>query len=54
MIPDRTWQQFIKAKDNQKLTLAEQKRKYADERKRFEQQRAFVNSGLFIQGMKNG
>ncbi len=54
MIPDRTWQQFIKAKENKDLTLAEQKRKYSDERKRFDQQSAFVNSGLFIQGLKNG
>jgi hypothetical protein len=52
MIPDRTWQQFIKAKENQSLPLQEQKRKYADERKRFDQQRAFVNSGLFMQGLK--
>ena len=54
MIPNRTWQQFIKAKENKDLTLAEQKRKYADERKRFEQHQAFVNSGLFLQGIKNG
>ena len=52
MIPDRSWQQFIKAKENQSLPLQEQKRKYADERKRFEQQKAFVNSGLFMQGLK--
>jgi hypothetical protein len=51
MIPDRTWQQFINAKENKNLTLQEQKRKYSDERKRFEQQRAFVNSGLFMQGL---
>ena len=54
MIPDRTWQQFIKAKENKDLTLAEQKRKYADERKKLEQHQAFINSGLFIQGLKNG
>ncbi len=54
MIPDRTWQQFIKAKENKDLSLTEQKRKYSDERKRFDQQSAFVNSGLFIQGLKNG
>ena len=52
MIPDRSWQQFIKAKENQSLPLQEQKRKYADERKRFEQKKAFVNSGLFMQGLK--
>lgn len=52
MIPDRTWQQFINAKENKNLTLQEQKRKYSDERKRFEQQRSFVNSGLFMQGIK--
>ena len=28
MILNRTWQQFIKAKENKNLTLAEQKRKY--------------------------
>jgi len=54
MIQDRTWQQFIKAKENKDLTLAEQKRKYSDERKRFENERAFINAGLFIQGLKNG
>jgi hypothetical protein len=54
MIPDRTWQQFVKAKENKDLTLAEQKRKYSDERKKFENERAFINSGLFIQGIKNG
>ena len=54
MILNRTWQQFIKAKENKDLTLAEQKRKYADERKRFEQHQSFVNSGLFLQGIKNG
>jgi hypothetical protein len=54
MIPNRTWQQFVKAKENQKLTLAEQKRKYDDERKRYNQEQAFINSGLFMQGVKNG
>ena len=54
MIPNRTWQQFIKAKENKNLTLAEQKRKYADERKRLAQHQAFINSGLFLQGIKNG
>jgi len=54
MIPDRTWTQFTKAKENKDLTLVEQKRKYSDERKRFDQQQAFVNSGLYIQGLKNG
>ena len=46
MILNRTWQQFIKAKENKDLSLAEQKRKYADERKRFDQHQAFINSGL--------
>ena len=50
MIPDRTWQQFIKAKENKDLTLAEQKRKYADERKRFDQHQVFLNSGLYNKG----
>ena len=54
MIPDRTWQQFVNAPENKNLTLAEQKRKYSDERKRFEQQASFVNSGLFVQGLRNG
>jgi hypothetical protein len=54
MIPDRTWQQFAKAKENQKLTLTEQKRKFSEERRRFDQERAFINSGLFIKGVKNG
>ena len=54
MILNRSWQQFVKAKENKDLTLAEQKRKYSDERKRFENERAFINSGLFIQGLKNG
>ena len=46
MIQDRTWTQFIKAKENKDLTLAEQKRKYSDERKRLEIERAFINSGI--------
>ena len=50
MIPDRTWQQFIKAKENKDLSLAEQKRKYADERKRFDQHQVFLNSGLYNKG----
>ena len=54
MILNRTWQQFILAKENQKLTLAEQKRKYDDERKRYNQEQAFINSGLFMKGIKNG
>ena len=52
MIPNRTWQQFIKAKENKDLSLTEQKRKYSDERKRFDNQQNFINSGLFIQGLK--
>ena len=36
--------------ENKDLTLAEQKRKYADERKRFEQHQAFLNSGLYNKG----
>jgi hypothetical protein len=54
MIPNRTWQQFIKAKGNTTLSLKEQKRKYSDERKKFDQEQSFINSGLFIQGLKNG
>ena len=54
MILNRSWQQFVKAKENKDLTLAEQKRKYSDERKRFDQQSSFVNSGLFVQGLRNG
>ena len=50
MILNRTWQQFIKAKENKNLTLAEQKRKYADERKRFDQHQVFLNSGLYNKG----
>ena len=52
MIPNRTWRQFINANENKNLTLAEQKRKYADERKRFDQHQQFINSGLFMQGLK--
>ena len=50
MIPNRTWKQFINAKENKNLTLAEQKRKYADERKRYEAHVAFLNSGLYNKG----
>ena len=50
MILNRTWQQFVKAKENKNLTLAEQKKKYADERRRFEQHQAFLNSGLYNKG----
>tara|TARA_Y100001937_G_C7101882_1_gene322949 strand:- start:1332 stop:1484 length:153 start_codon:yes stop_codon:yes gene_type:complete len=50
MILNRTWQQFIKAKENKDLSLAEQKRKYADERKRFDQHQMFLNSGLYNKG----
>mgnify|MGYP000713334716 CR=1 FL=1 len=38
----------FKAKENVNLTLQEQKRKYADERKRFDAHQAFLNSGLPI------
>ena len=50
MILNRTWQQFTKAKENKDLTLAEQKRKYTDERKRYEAHAAFLNSGLYNKG----
>ena len=50
MIANRSWSQFIKAKENKNLTLAEQKRKYSDERKRYEQEQAFINSGLYNKG----
>ena len=50
MILNRTWQQFIKAKENVNLTLQEQKRKYADERKRYEAHVAFLNAGLYNKG----
>jgi hypothetical protein len=49
MIPDRTWQQFTKAHPD--LPLHEAKRKYSDERKRYEQQQQFINSGLFMKGL---
>ena len=54
MILNRTWQQFTKAKENIELTLTEQKRKYADERKRFDAHQTFLNSGLFMKGIDNG
>ena len=50
MILNRTWQQFVKAKENKNLTLAEQKKKYAEERRRFDQHQAFLNSGLYNKG----
>jgi hypothetical protein len=50
MILNRTWQQFISAKENKNLTLTEQKKKYADERRRFEQHQAFLNAGLLNKG----
>jgi len=50
MILNRTWQQFISAKENKNLTLTEQKKKYADERRRFDQHQAFLNAGLFNKG----
>jgi hypothetical protein len=51
MIPNRTWQQFKAA--NPLLTLEDAKRRYSDERKRFDQQEQFINSGLFMQGNGN-
>jgi hypothetical protein len=54
MIPNRTWQQFIKAIENKDLSLKEQKQKYNDERKRYNQEQAFINSGLFMKGINNG
>ena len=36
-----TWQQFITAKENRKLTLAEQRRKFDVERARYNQEQAF-------------
>lgn len=54
MIPNRTWKQFVNAKENKDLTLTEQKRKYSDERTRYDREQQFINSGLFIQGIKNG
>ena len=50
MILNRTWQQFINAKENKDLSLAEQKRKYAAERKRFDEHQVFLNSGLNNKG----
>ena len=50
MILNRTWQQFVKAKENANLTLQEQKKKYADERKRYEAHVAFLNAGLYNKG----
>ena len=50
MILNRNWQQFVKAKENKNLTLAEQKKKYAEERRRFDQHQAFLNAGLYNKG----
>ena len=50
MILNRTWQQFVKANENKNLTLQEQKRKYADERKRYDAHVEFLNSGLYNKG----
>ncbi len=50
MILNRTWQQFTKAKENKDLTLAEQKKKFTDERRQFEEHQAFLNSGLYNKG----
>mgnify|MGYP003118434002 CR=1 FL=1 len=50
MILNRTWTQFVKANENKDLTLVEQKRKYADERKRYDQHQSFLNSGLYNKG----
>ena len=50
MILNRSWPQFVKAKENKNLTLTEQKRKYADERKRYEAHVTFLNSGLYNKG----
>ena len=50
MILNRTSQQFVKAKQNKNLTLAEQKKKYAEERRRFDQHQAFLNAGLYNKG----
>jgi hypothetical protein len=52
MILNRTWQQFYNAAENKNLTMEQAKRKYSDERKRYEQHQQFVNSGLYIQGLK--
>lgn len=54
MIPNRTWKQFQKANEKKNWTLTEMKRKYQDERKLFERQQQFINSGLFVKGLKNG
>jgi hypothetical protein len=51
MVPNRTWQQFLNAKENTSLTLNEAKRKYADERKRWQMEQDFINSGLFMKGI---
>ena len=50
MIPNRTWKQFINAKENKNLTLAEQKKKYAEERRRYESHVAFLNASLHNKG----
>ena len=50
MVPNRTWQQFTKAPENAKLSLQEAKRKYNDERKRWQQEQDFINSGLYMKG----
>ena len=50
MILNRTWQQFVNAKENKNFTLQEQKRKYAEERRRFEQHQVFLNAGLYNKG----
>jgi len=52
MILNRTWKQFVNAKENKDLTLERQTRLYSDERKRFDQHQQFLNSGLFMQGLK--
>lgn len=54
MIPNRTWSQFQNAHKSKGWTLQEMKRRYQDERKRFDQEQQFINSGLFIKGIKNG
>ena len=51
MVPNRTWKQFQTANKNKDWTLTEMKRKYSDERKRFDQQNQFINSGLFLRGI---
>ena len=40
----------LSLEEDQKLTLAEQKKKYAEERKRYEAHIAFINSGLYNKG----